>query len=94
MVIQFESGFYLSHTFFSVLLDNFLILLLVIFFFGLTPLYFSLKSLIYGEVEFESFYRVLRKINPEPGLIFYDLGSGTSKVRISKKQGILCDNNI
>ena len=38
------------------------------------------KSLIYGEVEFESFYRVLRKINPQPGLIFYDLGSGTSKV--------------
>lgn len=37
------------------------------------------KSLIYGEVEFNSFYRVLRKINPEPGLIFYDLGSGTGK---------------
>ena len=38
------------------------------------------KSLIYGEVEFQSFYRVLRKINPQPGLIFYDLGSGTGKV--------------
>jgi SAM-dependent methyltransferase len=37
------------------------------------------KSLIYGEVEFASFYRVLRKINPEPGLTFYDLGSGTGK---------------
>ena len=37
------------------------------------------KSLIYGEVEFQSFYRVLRKINPQPGLIFYDLGSGTGK---------------
>lgn len=37
------------------------------------------KSLIYGEVEFNSFYRVLRKINPQPGLVFYDLGSGTGK---------------
>lgn len=37
------------------------------------------KSLIYGEVEFASFYRVLRKINADPGLIFYDLGSGTGK---------------
>lgn len=37
------------------------------------------KSLIYGEVEFESFYRILRKINPAPGGVFYDLGSGTGK---------------
>lgn len=37
------------------------------------------KSLIYGEVEFSSFYRVLRKINPPAGQIFYDLGSGTGK---------------
>eukprot|EP00981_Chlorochromonas_danica_P012991 scaffold5636_cov159-Ochromonas_danica.AAC.12 len=37
------------------------------------------KSLIYGEVEFSSFYRVLRKINPSAGQIFYDLGSGTGK---------------
>ena len=37
------------------------------------------KSLIYGEVEFNSFYRILRKINPEAGLTFYDLGSGTGK---------------
>ena len=37
------------------------------------------KSLIYGEVEFKSFYSILRKINPKPGLIFYDLGSGTGK---------------
>jgi SAM-dependent methyltransferase len=37
------------------------------------------KSLIYGEVEFNSFYRVLRKINPAPGTVFYDLGSGTGK---------------
>ena len=34
------------------------------------------KSLIYGEVEFKSFYSILRKINPRPGLTFYDLGSG------------------
>ncbi len=38
-----------------------------------------LQSLIYGEVEFASFYRVLRKINAEPGKTFYDLGSGTGK---------------
>eukprot|EP01033_Poteriospumella_lacustris_P004400 gene4400-3139_t len=37
------------------------------------------KSLIYGEVEFASFYRILRKINPAPGGVFYDLGSGTGK---------------
>jgi len=39
----------------------------------------DVKSLIYGEVEFPSFYNVLRKINSKPGLIFYDLGSGTGK---------------
>jgi len=37
------------------------------------------KSLIYGEVEYKSFFRILRKLNPEPGLTFYDLGSGTGK---------------
>lgn len=37
------------------------------------------KSLIYGEVEFASFYRILRKINPSAGGVFYDLGSGTGK---------------
>ena len=35
--------------------------------------------MIYGEVDYSSFYRVLRKINPSPGGIFYDLGSGTGK---------------
>lgn len=40
------------------------------------------QSLIYGEVDYSSFYRVLRKINPRPGLVFYDLGSGTSKVHV------------
>ena len=38
------------------------------------------KSLIYGEVDYSSFYRVLRKLSPAPGLTFYDLGSGTGKV--------------
>ena len=37
------------------------------------------QSLIYGEVDFHSFARVLRKINPVPGGVFYDLGSGTAK---------------
>jgi SAM-dependent methyltransferase len=37
------------------------------------------KSLIYGEVDYTSFYRVLRKINPPAGSTFYDLGSGTGK---------------
>jgi hypothetical protein len=32
-------------------------------------------------VEYASFYRILRKINPAQGLAFYDLGSGTGKVR-------------
>ena len=38
----------------------------------------DVKSLIYGEVEFPSFYNVLRKINSKPGLIFYVLGSFNS----------------
>ena len=37
------------------------------------------KSLIYGEVEFKSFYRILRKINAPANTTFYDLGSGTGK---------------
>jgi SAM-dependent methyltransferase len=37
------------------------------------------KSLIYGEVEFPSFAKVLRKISPAAGGTFYDLGSGTGK---------------
>lgn len=36
------------------------------------------KSLIYGEVEYQSFYRVLRKLDIAAGSTFYDLGSGTS----------------
>mmetsp|Transcript_22134 Transcript_22134/g.43586 ORF Transcript_22134/g.43586 Transcript_22134/m.43586 type:complete len:335 (+) Transcript_22134:86-1090(+) len=37
------------------------------------------KSLIYGEVEFQSFAKVLRKIGAPAGQVFYDLGSGTGK---------------
>jgi len=39
----------------------------------------EVKNLIYGEVEYKAFYALLRKINPKPGLTFYDLGSGTGK---------------
>lgn len=39
----------------------------------------DVKSLIYGEVEFRSFSKVLRKMNPKPGTTFYDLGSGTGR---------------
>lgn len=39
----------------------------------------DLQSLIYGEVDYHSFYRVLRKINAPAGSVFYDLGSGTGK---------------
>ena len=41
------------------------------------------QSLIYGEVEFDSFYDILRKLGPSQGKLFYDLGSGTGKVRHS-----------
>jgi len=37
------------------------------------------KSLIYGEVEFSAFSKVLRKIGCPPGGVFYDLGSGTGR---------------
>ena len=37
------------------------------------------KSLIYGEVEYKSFYAILRKVQPLAGKTFYDLGSGTGK---------------
>ena len=37
------------------------------------------KSLIYGEIDFCAFYRILRKIHPRPGGVFYDLGSGTGR---------------
>ena len=43
------------------------------------------KSLIYGEVDYHSFFRVLRKINPNKGGTFYDLGSGTGKAVLAAR---------
>jgi SAM-dependent methyltransferase len=42
----------------------------------------SSKSFVYGEVVPESFYDVIKEANPQPGSIFYDLGSGTGKAVI------------
>lgn len=36
-------------------------------------------GLIYGEIVFESFAYLLSVVNPKPGEIFYDLGSGAGK---------------
>jgi hypothetical protein len=47
------------------------------------------QSLIYGEVDYHSFYRVLRKINPPAGGTFYDLGSGTGKAVFAAR--LTCD---
>ncbi|MBA3958664.1 MAG: SAM-dependent methyltransferase [Parachlamydiaceae bacterium] len=40
------------------------------------------KSFVYGEVVPDSFYELMLDINPEPGQVFYDLGSGTGKAVI------------
>lgn len=37
------------------------------------------KSFVYGEVVPDSFYQLLVDVNPQPGQVFYDLGSGTGK---------------
>lgn len=37
------------------------------------------KSFVYGEVVPDSFYQILSVLNPKPGQVFYDLGSGTGK---------------
>lgn len=37
------------------------------------------KSHTYGEVTPDSFYKILSKVEPKEGEIFYDLGSGTGK---------------
>lgn len=37
------------------------------------------KSFVYGEVVPESFYQMISQVNPQPGQVFYDLGSGTGK---------------
>ncbi len=37
------------------------------------------KSYVYGEVVPDSFYEMIQDAQPQPGQIFYDLGSGTGK---------------
>lgn len=37
------------------------------------------KSFVYGEVVPDSFYQIISQLNPQPGQVFYDLGSGTGK---------------
>jgi len=41
-----------------------------------------LGSLTYGEIDFESFYEILKLTNPSKGEIMYDIGSGTGKAVI------------
>lgn len=43
---------------------------------------FTSKSFVYGEVVPESFYEMIVDTNPQPGYVFYDLGSGTGKAVI------------
>jgi len=38
------------------------------------------KSFIYGEMLLESLSRVMDPVSPQPGELFYDLGSGTGKL--------------
>lgn len=40
------------------------------------------QSLLYGEIEFSSFVKLMKKFKPTTGGIFYDLGSGTGKAVI------------
>ncbi len=37
------------------------------------------KSFVYGEVAAESFYRIISRLKPREGAVFYDLGAGTGK---------------
>lgn len=37
------------------------------------------KSFVYGEVVPDSFFEIMSVLNPRPGQVFYDLGSGTGK---------------
>lgn len=39
-------------------------------------------ELVYGEIEFPSFFNMLEKVNPKPGDVFYDLGCGAGKAVI------------
>jgi SAM-dependent methyltransferase len=36
-------------------------------------------SFVYGEIDFLSFFSLLEKTRPQPGEVFYDLGSGSGK---------------
>lgn len=37
------------------------------------------RSLTYGEINFDSFYEIIKTVNPKKDEVFYDLGSGTGK---------------
>jgi len=37
------------------------------------------RGLTYGEIFFDTFYKMLEKTQPKEGEVFYDLGSGTGK---------------
>lgn len=41
------------------------------------------KSLTYGEINFDSFYEMLKVVAPKKEDVFYDLGSGTGKAVIA-----------
>ncbi|CAM9408534.1 unnamed protein product, partial [Ectocarpus fasciculatus] len=43
----------------------------------------------YGEIEFSSFFKILRKFRPTNGGKFYDLGSGTGKAVLAAR--LVCD---
>ncbi len=42
-------------------------------------------SLTYGEIDFSSFYKILRRLGPCRNKIFYDLGSGTGRAVIEAR---------
>ncbi len=42
-------------------------------------LHYHDKAHTYGEIAPDSFYRILSEVEPQPGEVFYDLGSGTGK---------------
>lgn len=37
---------------------------------------------IYGEIDFDNFYKIISKVKPKENEVFYDLGSGTGKAVI------------
>ena len=38
-----------------------------------------ITSDVYGEIDFDNFYDILSQAKPQPGEVFYDLGSGSGK---------------